>query len=118
MTMSYKNRLIAFVLCLASGVFFTALSTLMLPLIVIKPHKFAVAYSLGNMLMLGSTMFLVGPKKQLQNMFTGHRAMASAAYFGSMIGTIYAAIWLRISVLVIFFIAIQFCSLVHLLLKS
>lgn len=112
MTMSYKNRLIAFVVCLASGVFFTALSTLMLPLILIKPHKFAVSYSLGNLLMLGSTMFLVGPKKQISNMCTGHRAMASAAYFGSMVGTVYSALFLRISVLVIFFIAIQFVALV------
>jgi hypothetical protein len=46
------RSLIGFGLCLASGIFFTALSTLMLPFIVIKPHKFAVAYSVGNLLML------------------------------------------------------------------
>jgi hypothetical protein len=57
--------------CLSSGIFFTALSTLMLPFIVIKPHKFAVSYSLGNLLMMGSTFFLVGPKRQMQNMFQG-----------------------------------------------
>ena len=48
-----------------------------------------------------STVFLVGPKRQCENMFTGHRAMASSAYFGSMIGTIYAAMGLRIYLLVI-----------------
>ncbi len=37
-------------------------------------------------------------------MFTGHRAMASTAFFGSMIGTIYAAMGLRIYLLVILFI--------------
>lgn len=53
-----------------------------------------------------STVFLVGPKRQCQNMFTGHRAMASSAYFGSMIGTIYAAMGLRIYLLVLVFIGI------------
>ena len=119
----------------------------------LKPHKFAVAYSLGNLLMMLSTVFLVGPKKQCQSMWTGHRAavfrvclficlsvyppesgracvaardreslhrctqemcacmswnsndgiecaQASGAYFGSMIGTIYAAMVLRIYLLV------------------
>lgn len=110
-TMSYKNRLIGFGVCLASGIFFTALSTLMLPLIVLKPHKFAVAYTIGNLLMMGSTVFLVGPRRQCQSMWTGHRAMASAAYFGSMVGTIYAAMGLRIYLLVLVFIAVQVCAL-------
>jgi hypothetical protein len=48
MSLSYKKRLIGFGIFLACGIFFTALSTLLLPMIVIKPHKFAVAYSLGN----------------------------------------------------------------------
>jgi len=112
MTMSYRNRLIAFVICLASGVFFTALSTLMLPMIVIKPHKFAVSYSLGNLLMLGSTAFLVGPKKQLQNMCQGHRALASSCYIAAMFGTLYSALFLRISLMVIVCICIQFSALV------
>ncbi|EKX41792.1 hypothetical protein GUITHDRAFT_112211 [Guillardia theta CCMP2712] len=112
MTLSYKKRLIGFGICLLSGIFFTFLSTLMLPLIVIKPHKFAVAYSLGNLLMMLSTIFLVGPKKQCQNMWTGHRAMASIAYFGSMVGTIYAAMGLRIYILVIIFVGIQFAALI------
>jgi len=43
-----QKRLIGFGIFLACGIFFTALSTLLLPMIVIKPHKFAVAYSLGN----------------------------------------------------------------------
>jgi hypothetical protein len=83
------------------------LSTLMLPLLVFKPHKFAVAYTLGNLLMMASTIFLVGPKQQCQNMWTGNRALASCAYFGSVIGTIYAALFLRIYLLVLFFIAVQ-----------
>jgi hypothetical protein len=49
---SFGFSLIGFGICLASGIFFTVLSTLMLPLIVIKPHKFAVAYSIGNLLMM------------------------------------------------------------------
>ena len=153
MTLSYKKRLVGFAITLATGIFFTSLSTLLLPLIVLKPHKFAVAYSLGNLLMMLSTVFLVGPKKQCQSMWTGHRAavfrvclficlsvyppesgracvaardreslhrctqemcacmswnsndgiecaQASGAYFGSMIGTIYAAMVLRIYLLV------------------
>mmetsp|Transcript_85386 Transcript_85386/g.227676 ORF Transcript_85386/g.227676 Transcript_85386/m.227676 type:complete len:96 (+) Transcript_85386:456-743(+) len=77
---------------------------LMLPFIVLKPHKFALSYSIGNLLMMSSTLFLVGPKRQFQNMFSGERAMASGAYFGSMIGTIYAALGLRIYILVLLFI--------------
>ena len=48
MSMSYKTRLIAFAITLATGIFFTCLSTFLLPLILIKPHKFAIAYTLGT----------------------------------------------------------------------
>lgn len=32
---------------------------------IVRPTKFAMLYTLGNLLSMGSTMFLVGPVKQI-----------------------------------------------------
>merc|ERR1719470_831072 len=38
---------------------------------------FAVLYTIGNMMAIGSTLFLMGPMKQLSNMFAKTRAVAT-----------------------------------------
>lgn len=50
--MGRKQRLVGFVVCLLSGVFFMFLSTFFIPLIVLKPSKFAVSFTFGNVLCL------------------------------------------------------------------
>lgn len=48
-------------------------------------------YSLGNIITLFSTMFLVGPCRQLKNITNGNRLLYSVGYIGSIIMTLYVS---------------------------
>lgn len=51
--------------------------------------------SFGNLLSLGSTGFLVGPGRQMRNMFQSHRAIATLIFFAMLGMTLYAALKVR-----------------------
>jgi len=52
-------------------------------------------FTLGSLASLASTMFLVGPMKQLKNIFTKQRMAATLTYVLSMILTLYTALSVR-----------------------
>ena len=87
-TISRKNRFIGFAGLFAIGCFFSAVSTLGIPMILLAPSKFAVPYTLGSLCSIGSTMCLVGPSKQLKNMFAESRRISTAAYLVSVVLTL------------------------------
>lgn len=87
-TMSRKTRLMGFVICYGIGTLFWLMSTPAIPLIFVAPAKFAVPYTLGSLISMGSTMFMVGPTKQLQNMCKEDRRLTTSIYLSSMIGTL------------------------------
>jgi hypothetical protein len=49
------------------------------------PAKFAFSYAMANLFLLGSSCFLVGPAKQLAQMFGSERALVSGVYVGSLL---------------------------------
>mmetsp|Transcript_16160 Transcript_16160/g.2254 ORF Transcript_16160/g.2254 Transcript_16160/m.2254 type:complete len:83 (-) Transcript_16160:121-369(-) len=68
-----------------------------------SPAKFAISYSLGNILSLFGTGFLIGPKKQWENMKDKERRVSSIVWAVSMICTLTFA-FLGISLLVLVFL--------------
>merc|ERR1712086_731095 len=78
-SLTYKQRLIGFAICAAIGFMISFGSFL----------RFAKAYSLGNIVPLCATGFLVGPCKQLQNITEGSRMLCSICYIGSIVGTLF-----------------------------
>ena len=66
--LSRMERLYGFAICITAGLFCSFLSSL----VFLKPTKFAILYSLGNILSLTSTGFLMGFWSQLKNMFKSH----------------------------------------------
>lgn len=59
-----------------------------------------------------STFFLMGPRRQLQSMFHPTRLVAAAAYFGSMVATLYTALSLQATGLTLLCVIIQLCAAV------
>lgn len=106
--LTFTQRIVGFCTCLFLGILFCVLSTYML----LSPRAFAKFYTIGSMFLISSTFFLVGPLKQLKSMFQPQRAISTACYFGSLLGTLYAALELQRTGLTLFMIAIQFCSAV------
>jgi len=75
-SLSWSRRLILFVIFFILGVVFIVLSTFFIFL----PRTFAKFYSFGNLFMLGSTFFLVGPWQQLKNMLSRERFFSTVIY--------------------------------------
>eukprot|EP00854_Cymbomonas_tetramitiformis_P019867 gene19867-23766_t len=57
----------------------------------LNPVIFASCYTLGNVIAIASTGFLVGFYNQMANMFTPHRLVASCIYIFMMGLTLYCA---------------------------
>lgn len=49
-----------------------------------RPRDFALMYSCGNILSIAGTSFIVGPCRQLKNMFKKNRWVASVIYIASI----------------------------------
>ena len=87
--LSWQNRLFGFGVCCFLGIVLNLCSFgSMTQLLTGRPVKFAVTYTIGNLLTLFSTFFIVGPHKQLQKMGQAHRRTASAAYMASIFLTL------------------------------
>lgn len=90
--LTWKQRLIAFGVTFTIGTVCSLLSSMFVPLMMVRPARFAVPYSVGNLCSIGSTMFLLGPVSQLKKMFHESRRAATAVYLATMLGTVAAAV--------------------------
>jgi len=77
-----------------------------------RPEKFAVPYTLGNILSIGSTAFLIGPAKQLQNMTNPQRLGATIIYVIAMLLTLIVAFKRISAILCLVLIIVQMGALV------
>lgn len=71
-------------------------------------NGFVVLYSLGNAVAIFATMFLMGPWRQLKNMFAKVRVLATLIFLGLLIGTIVVAFRTRNFVAVLIMVILQF----------
>nr|AEE62009.1 unknown [Dendroctonus ponderosae] len=90
-TLSWSTRIKAFLACFIIGILLTFLGSF--ALFFGKGLKiFAVFYTLGNIISLLSTCFLMGPCNQLQKMFHSSRAIATCLVLGSIVMTLLSAL--------------------------
>ncbi|XLV02660.1 hypothetical protein S245_016997, partial [Arachis hypogaea] len=73
---------------------------------------FAVAFTLGNLLSLGSTAFLIGPKRQFTMMLDPVRIYATAIYIASMIIALFCALYVHNKLLTLLAIILEFGALI------
>ena len=80
-SLSYQTRVIGFCACFIAGCVLTLLSfTNFVALINGNPVPFVCMYTLGNVLALASSMFLVSPKRQWNSMLDKKRRWTSLVY--------------------------------------
>lgn len=107
-SLSYEQRMYGFGFCVLFGTMCSWLSSMFWA----RPTKFAMLYSIGNLLSLASTGFLTGFGRQFKNMFHGTRFVATCVYLGSLVMTLVAAVEFRNRPLTMLFLAIQWCALI------
>ncbi|XP_010928050.1 protein transport protein sft2 [Elaeis guineensis] len=108
------KALMYFGLLLASGVFFIFVAfTMFLPVMVLMPQKFAICFTLGCILIIGSFFALKGPKNQLAHMCSKERLPFTLGFTGSMVGTIYVSMVLHSYILSVLFSVLQVLALAY-----
>ncbi|GAA5863383.1 hypothetical protein JCM8547_006965 [Rhodosporidiobolus lusitaniae] len=92
--LSRWERFLAFLLCILGAAACFAVSFFIgLPLLAVKPRKFAVSFSLGSILFMVAFSVLQGPAAHLKHIFTQERLPFTAAYFGSLVLTLFFALY-------------------------
>ncbi|XP_058219155.1 protein transport protein SFT2-like [Rhododendron vialii] len=106
------KSLVYFGLLLATGVFFIFIAfTMFLPVMVLMPQKFALCFTIGCALIIGSFFALKGPKNQLQHMSSTERLPFTLGFIGTMVGTIYVSMVLHSYILSVLFSVLQVLAL-------
>lgn len=106
------KSLMYFSLLLAAGIFFVFIAFAMfLPVMVLMPQKFAICFTIGCVLIIGSFFALKGPKNQLAHMFSRERLPFTLGFISSMVGTIYVSMVLHSYVFSVLFSVLQVLAL-------
>lgn len=90
--LSRWERFLGFLLCVAGALVCFLIAFLTLPLLALKPRKFAVAFSMGSLLFMLGFAILSGPLAHLKHILGKERLPFTAAYFGSLGLTLYFAL--------------------------
>ncbi|XP_019936316.1 SFT2 domain containing 2a isoform X1 [Paralichthys olivaceus] len=109
-TLGWTTRIKGFVACFVVGGACTLLGVCLLFLPRIGLTLFIVFYTFGNICALGSTMFLMGPLKQLKRMCDKTRALATAIMITCLVLTLCAAFWWKNFGLALLFCILQVLS--------
>mmetsp|Transcript_12018 Transcript_12018/g.28090 ORF Transcript_12018/g.28090 Transcript_12018/m.28090 type:complete len:231 (+) Transcript_12018:175-867(+) len=90
MGMGYQQRFKVFcALLFLSAVFFGLAFFVGVPMLAVKPQKFALSFTCGSITFMGSFGIMKGPKEHFYSMCTMERIPFTIIYFGSMMTTLY-----------------------------
>ncbi|KAL4000165.1 ATP-dependent RNA helicase DHX58 [Sarotherodon galilaeus] len=109
-TLGWGTRIKGFIACFVVGAACTVLGVCMLFLPKIGITLFIVFYTFGNICALCSTMFLMGPMKQLKRMCDKTRALATTIMLTCLVLTLCAAFWWKNFGLALLFVILQVLS--------
>ncbi|KAL6115098.1 sft2d2 [Pungitius sinensis] len=109
-TLAWGTRMKGFVVCFVLGIVSSILGSCLLWVPRVGLAVFAVLYSVGNLSALASTMFLIGPCRQLKTMFAKERALATVIMGVCLVLTLCAAFWWKNNGLALLFCVLQFLA--------
>ncbi|EME50346.1 hypothetical protein DOTSEDRAFT_69020 [Dothistroma septosporum NZE10] len=110
--LSRWDRLLVFGgLNLAAIALFVVCFTL-LPILSLRPRKFAILWSMASALFLGSWAVMMGPLVYVRHLVSQERIPFTATYFGSIALTLYFAVGLRSTILTLLSSIVQIVALV------
>eukprot|EP00812_Abedinium_dasypus_P011231 NODE_4801_length_640_cov_94.241026.p2 GENE.NODE_4801_length_640_cov_94.241026~~NODE_4801_length_640_cov_94.241026.p2 ORF type:complete len:160 (+),score=66.36 NODE_4801_length_640_cov_94.241026:56-481(+) len=100
-----------------AGLFLVMLSVNFLPLLLIAPQKFALLFTLGSMTMLSSFAVLTGPYALSAQLMQREKLPFSGAYCTSLVGTLWATLFMRSFALTAIFAFVQAIALAYFLMS-
>ncbi|KAK3634495.1 Protein transport protein sft2 [Elasticomyces elasticus] len=109
--LSRWDRLLVFGgLNLAAIALFVVCFTL-LPILSLRPRKFAILWTMASVLFLGSWAVMMGPMVYARHLISAERLPFTATYFGSIGLTLYFALGLHSTILTLMSSIVQFVAL-------
>jgi len=111
--LSKKQRILGFILCVLSGMFCFSFAAALLPVLVISSRKFALLFTLGSLFFIISFSLLKGPVAHFKQLASKEKLPFTAAYFGSLVLTLYTAMGLQSQILTIFSSGAQLAALMY-----
>lgn len=105
--MSRWDRLIVFAVTLATSALLFAACFALLPVLALKPRKFATIWTLASLLFVISFGVLQGPVNYICHLISPGRIWFTVAYFGSIIVTLVASLGLHSTVLTVIAVVVQ-----------
>ncbi|XP_034408117.1 vesicle transport protein SFT2B-like [Cyclopterus lumpus] len=109
-TLAWGTRMKGFGVCFVLGIVCSILASCTLWIPGVGLIVFAVLYSVGNVSALASTMFLIGPCRQLKTMCARERAFATVLVLVCLALTLCAAFWWKNNGLALLFCVLQFLA--------
>ena len=92
-SLTLRQRVIGWLSCYSIGISLTFLSFGSLAQLILgRPKRFALLYSVGNLTAVASTMFLVGPRKQWERMWERQRFISTSIYLTCLLATLFLCI--------------------------
>ncbi|KAH7329981.1 Got1/Sft2-like family-domain-containing protein [Rhexocercosporidium sp. MPI-PUGE-AT-0058] len=110
--LSRWDRLLIFAGCNIGALACFVLVFALWPIMMAKPRKFALLWSLGSALFLASWAAMMGPWTYASHLMSAQRLPFTAAYFGSIALTLYFSLGLQSTVLTLISALIQLACLV------
>mmetsp|Transcript_33528 Transcript_33528/g.107104 ORF Transcript_33528/g.107104 Transcript_33528/m.107104 type:complete len:235 (-) Transcript_33528:3414-4118(-) len=113
-TVEASKRLRTFLAWQGVSCFFFGLAMFVgLPVVVVRPQKFAFSFTLGSLAFMASFAALRGTKAHLRLLFQRDRAVFTAAYVTTMLATLHAAVIRRSFLLTVIASTAQFTTLLY-----
>lgn len=109
-SLSWSTRVQGFAACFVLGAFISVLACVMFS-ITFNLYTFGILYSLGNVVAICSTLFLMGPTNQIKRMFNETRWIASTVMLVFLVLTLISAFVLHKKGLTILFCIFQFLAM-------
>mmetsp|Transcript_34916 Transcript_34916/g.31442 ORF Transcript_34916/g.31442 Transcript_34916/m.31442 type:complete len:162 (-) Transcript_34916:25-510(-) len=112
--LTFKERMYGFAACFIIGWLIDLFSFgSIFGLFTGSPTKFAITFTLGNIVSLAGTLFLVGPKKQFKNMGKPTRLVTTIVYISSMVAILVCVLFLDVPPIVLLLLVIvELCAFV------
>lgn len=109
-SLSWSTRVQGFAACFVIGLFISILATVMFS-ITLNLYTFGILYTLGNVVAICSTLFLMGPVNQIKRMFHSTRWIASTVMLLCLVLTLVSAFVLKKKAMTIMFCIFQFLAM-------
>ncbi|KAK3832010.1 MAG: ER-to-golgi vesicle protein transport Sft2 [Linnemannia gamsii] len=112
--LTWFQRMAGFAICVAGGLACFMIAFFVgLPLLIVKPSKFATSFTLGSILLMASFALLRGPAAHLKALISKERLPFTGTYLGSMIFVLYSSLILGNYFLTIIGIVIEVLALLY-----